>query len=81
MDIPVWKITPRSFALSQGEIVCDLRLLILTERFTLFGLDKRYSVLFGLTDNLFIVIHENTSLVYDSIVEKADEASSGENDK
>ena len=41
----------------------------------------RYSVLFGLTDYLFDIIHDNTSLIQDSIVKKADEASSEENDK
>ena len=40
-----------------------------------------YSVLFGLTDNLFDIIHENTSLIQDSILEKVDEARLGENDK
>ena len=68
------------FALSPGEQVLESRLIILTGRFTLFGLNRRYSVLFGLTDNLFDIL-ENTSLLQDSIVEKADEASSGENNK
>ena len=45
------------------------RLIILTGRFTLFGLNRRYSILFALTDNLFDVFHENTSLIQDSIVE------------
>ena len=57
------------------------RLIILTEKFTLFGLNRSYEVLFGLTDNLFDAIHENISLTQKSLVEKADEASSGENDK
>ena len=64
-----------------GEKVLKPRLIILKGRFTSFGLNRRYSVLFGLTDNLFDFIHENTALIQDSIVEKADEASSGENDK
>ena len=80
-DISVRKIKPRFFALSLGEIVLEPRLIILTGRFTLFELNRRYSVVFGLTDNLFDIIHENTSLIQDSIVEKADEANSGENDK
>ena len=63
MDILVWKIAPRFFALSLSEIVLEPRLLILTERLTLFGLNSRYSVLFGLTDNLFDIIHENTVLI------------------
>ena len=41
----------------------------------------RYSVLLWLTDNLFDVIHENTSLILDSIDSKADEARSGKKDK
>ena len=32
-------------------------------------------------DNLFDAIHGNRSLIQDSIVEKADKVSSGENDK
>ena len=83
MDISVWKITPIFLALSLGEIVLEPRLIILTGRFIigLLGWNRRYSVLFGLTDNFFDKIHENTSLIQDSIVEKTDEASSGENDK
>ena len=69
------------FALSLGEIVLEPRLVILTGRFTLFGLNRIYSVLFGLTDNLFDIIHENIFIIQDSIVEKADEASLGQNDK
>ena len=78
MDISV---TPRFFAESLGEIVLEPRLIILAGRFIFFGLNGRYLVLFGLTDNLFDVSHENTSLIQDSIVEKADEVSLGENDK
>ena len=62
------KITPRYFALSLGEIGLEPRLILLTGRFKLFGLNRRYSVLFRLTDNLFDVIHENTSLIQDSII-------------
>ena len=77
----VWKITPRFPALSLGEIVLEPRLIILKGRFTLFGLNRRYSVLFGLTDNLIDIIHENISPIQDSIVEKAEEANSREKDK
>ena len=35
-----------------------------------FGLKRRYSVLFGLTDNLLATIQENISLIHDSINEK-----------
>ena len=69
------------FAASLGEIVLEPRLIIITRRFTLFGLNKGYSNLLELTDNLFDVIHENTSITQDSMVGKVDEASSGENDK
>ena len=81
MDLSVWKITPRFFALSLGEIVLELIFIMLTGRFSLFGLNRRYSILFGLTNNLFDIINENTSLIQDLIIEKADEANSGENDE
>ena len=42
MDISVWQITSKFFALSLGEIVLEPRLVILTGRFTLFGLNRRY---------------------------------------
>ena len=45
-----------------------------------FGLKRRYSVLFGLTDNLLATIQENISLIHDSINEKT-VVSSGEKDK
>ena len=63
------------------EMILEPRLIILTGRFTLFGLNRKYSILFELTDNLFDIIHENTSLIQDSIIGKVDEANSGENDK
>ena len=47
----------------------------------LLEFNSKYSVLLGLTDNLFDVFHENTSLILDSIAERANEVSSGENDK
>ena len=81
MDESVWKITPRFFTKSLGKIVLEPRLIILTGRFTLFGLNRRCSVLFRLIDNLFDITHSNTSLIQDSIIEKADEANLGENDK
>ena len=75
----------------QEKKVLEPRLIILTGRFVLFGLNRRYSVLFGLNrrdsvlfgliDSLFDIILENTSLIQDSIIEKADEANSGGNDK
>ena len=82
MDISIWKIN-KFFALSLWEIVWQSRLIILIGRFTLFGLNRRYLVLFGLTDidNLFDVILENTAPIQDSFGEKANKASSGEKDK
>ena len=35
-----------------------------------FGLKRRYSVLFGLTDNLLATIQENISFIHDSKNEK-----------
>ena len=80
-DISVWKITPRFFAELLGEIIIESRLIIFTGGFLLLGLNSRYSVLLGLTDNLFDVIHENTCLIQDSVAERANEVSAGENDK
>ena len=45
-----------------------------------FGLKRKYSVLFGLTDNLLATIHENISLICDSSNDKT-VFSSGEKDK
>ena len=58
------------FALSLGETVLEPRLIILTRKFTLLEINRRYSVLLGLTDNLFDVIHENTSVTQDSLLRK-----------
>ena len=80
-DISVWKITPRFVAESLGEIILESRLILFTGGFILLGLNSKYSVLIGLTDNLFDFIHENTSLIQDSIAERANKVSSGENDK
>ena len=38
---------------------------------------KIFSFIIGLTDNLFDVIHKNTSLIQDSIAERTNEVSSG----
>ena len=43
-------------------------------------LNRRYSVLSGFTDSLFPIIQKKTSLMQNSIEEKAGEANSGEND-
>ena len=69
------------FVESLGEIILESRLTIFAGRFILHGLNIRYSVLLGLIDNLFDVIHENISLIQDSIAERANEVNSGENDK
>ena len=51
---------------------CTIRSIhvILNKNPTL-GLNSRYSVLLGLTDNLFDVIYENASLIQDSIAKRA----------
>ena len=59
----------------------ESRLIVFTEGFKLFGLNSRYLVSLGLTDNLFDVIHKNTYLIQDSIIERANEVSLGKNDK
>ena len=46
---------------------------------TCFGLKRRYSVLFELTDNLLETIEKSISLMHDSIIEKT-EVSLGEKD-
>ena len=66
---------------SLGEIILESRLIVFTGGFILLGLNSRYSVLLGLTDNLFDVIHENTSLIQDSIAERANEVSLTKNYK
>ena len=58
-----------------------VKIIIFTGRFILLGINSRYSVLLRLADNFFDVILENTSLIKDSIAERAIEVSSGENDK
>ena len=70
IDISAWKTTPKFFAELFGKIILES---ILMQQFGLlkcFGLKKRYSVLFRLTDNLLATIHENLSLIHDSIKEK-----------
>ena len=80
IDITVTKITPICSCRIIRKNSFRARLIILTGKFTLFGLCSRYSALWGLTSNLFDVINENASLIHDSNVEKAYDASSGEND-
>ena len=55
------KFIPRFYAESLEEIILESRLIVFTGGFTLFGLNSRYSVLLELTDDLFDVIHKNTS--------------------
>ena len=56
-------------------MVFKLRLM-LTGTLIFFELSRRYSVLSGLTDSLFPIIHEKISLMHDSIDMKAEEANS-----
>ena len=53
----------RFFTKSLGEIILEPRLIVFKGGFTLFGFNCRYSVLLGLADNFFGVIHTNTSLI------------------
>ena len=71
------------FAESLEEINLESRLIIFTGGFILLELNSWYSVLlwFTASGNLFDVIHENTSLIQDSFVERANKVSSGENGK
>ena len=60
--------------------------LMLTGTLIFFELNRRYSVLSGLTDSLFPIIHEKISLISLSLIQvsidvKAEEANSGENDR
>ena len=74
------KLNQGFFAESLGEIILESRLIVFTECFKLLGLNSGYSVLLGLTENFPDVMHENTSLIQDSIAERVNEVSSGEND-
>ena len=60
---------------SCGIASIETKIKVLIERFALLGLNRRYSVLLGLTDNLFDIILENTTLIQDSIVGQAYETS------
>ena len=61
-------------------MVFKLRLM-LTGTLIFFKLNRRYSVLSGLVDSLFSIIHEKISLMQVSIDVKAEEANSGKNDR
>ena len=74
--ISEWKITPELF----GKIILESTLMVLFELFKCFGLKRRYSVLFRLTDNLPATIQDNIFLILDSINEKT-VVSSDEKDK
>ena len=80
IDISDWKTTPRFFAELVGEIILESILMLQFGLLRFLGLKRRYSVLFGLTDNLLATIQENISLIHDSINEKT-VVTSGEKDK
>ena len=65
-----WKTTTRFFAVLVGEIILESILMLQFGLLKCFTSKRRYSVLFGLTDNLLATIRENISLIYDSINEK-----------
>ena len=50
--------------------IIESRLIVFTGGIISLGINSRYSVLLGLTDNLSDVIHENTSLTQDSVAER-----------
>ena len=62
-----------------GVIVFKVRLM-LTGTLIFCKLNRRYSVLSGFTDSLFLIMSKKTSLMQDSIQEKL-EANLGEKDK
>ena len=70
IDISNWKTTPRFFAELFGKIMLESILMLQFGLIKCFGLKRRCSVLFGLTDNLLATIQENISLIHDSINEK-----------
>ena len=80
IDMSDWKTTPRFFAELVGEIILESILMLQFGLLRFLGLTRRYSVLFGLTDNLLATIQENISLIHDSINEKT-VVTSGEKDK
>ena len=70
----------RFFAEYLGDIMFESRLMLITCGLIFLKLKKRYSVLLGLADNLLVTNQEKTSLMQDSIIDKVDEACSGENE-
>ena len=56
IDILDWKTTPRFFAELFSEIILESILMLQLGLLECFGLQRRYSVLFGLTDNLLATI-------------------------
>ena len=60
----------RIFAESFSEIVQKSILILLFGLLKYFELERRYSILFGLTGNLFKAIQENISLIHNSSIEK-----------
>ena len=55
--------------------------LMLTGTLIYFELNRRYSVLSGITDSFFPIIHKKISLMQVSIDVKVEEANTGENDR
>ncbi len=80
-DTSDWNKTPRFFADWLWEILSESILMLITCGLIFLELKRRYSVLLGLADSLLATNQEKTSLMQDSIVDMADEACSGENEK
>ena len=70
IDMLDWNTTPTFFAELFGEIMLESILMLQFGLMKCFRLKRRYSVLFGLTDNLLATIQENISLIYNSINNK-----------
>ena len=64
------EITPRIFAKSFGEITLESILMLQFGLLKCLGIKRRYSVLFGLTDDLLATIQGNIFLIHDSMNEK-----------
>ena len=80
IDISDWQTTSRFFTDTFSEIMLESILMLQFGLLKCFGLKRRYSVLFGFTNNLFVTIQANISLIHDSINEKT-VVNSGEKDK
>ena len=61
-------------------MISESRLMLITCGLIFLELKRRYFVLLGLADNLFINNQEKTTLMQDLIIDTADDACSKENE-